>query len=231
MVPLHFAISPAATPYMDDGVFGDAVWRVPPTVRQAVLRRDIETCRFCGFRSGKYQSAVWLDHTLRDIDEVVTSCAFCEQVRRVDVVPLQRSGVLVWLPEVSQAQLNRAMFTVYALRISQGRRASQARAVLDRLMARRQVARERFGSDDPAALTARLRDRAGVTGDARPPEAETNGLRLLPLDRRIVREAGLEFNQFPQMLAYWRSKDGPLGRDALRDSGTLDEFDFALSGV
>jgi hypothetical protein len=33
------------------------------------------------------------------------------------------------------------------------------------------------------------------------------------------------------MLAYWRSKDGPLGRDALRDSGRLDEFDVALSGV
>jgi intracellular multiplication protein IcmJ len=37
-------------------------------------------------------------------------------------------------------------------------------------------------------------------------------LRLFPLDRRIIREADLEFNQFPQILAYWRSKDGPFGK-------------------
>jgi hypothetical protein len=36
-------------------------------------------------------------------------------------------------------------------------------------------------------------------------------LRIYPADRRIVREGDLEFNQFPQILAYWRSKDGPFG--------------------
>ncbi len=37
------------------------------------------------------------------------------------------------------------------------------------------------------------------------------GFRILPLDRRIIKEGDLEFNQFPQILAYWRSKDGPFG--------------------
>mgnify|MGYP000275845136 CR=1 FL=1 len=30
-------------------------------------------------------------------------------------------------------------------------------------------------------------------------------------NRRIIKEGDLEFNQFPQILAYWRSKDGPFG--------------------
>ncbi|MFA7457021.1 MAG: type IV secretion protein DotN, partial [Micavibrio sp.] len=36
-----------------------------------------------------------------------------------------------------------------------------------------------------------------------------DGVRLFPLDRRNVSEGELKFNQFPQILAYWRSKDGP----------------------
>lgn len=38
-------------------------------------------------------------------------------------------------------------------------------------------------------------------------------VRLMPLDRRLQSEAGLYFNQFPQILAYWRSKGGPFGGD------------------
>ena len=42
-------------------------------------------------------------------------------------------------------------------------------------------------------------------------DEKLKGLRLFPLDRRIIKEQDLEFNQFPQILAYWRSKDGPFG--------------------
>jgi intracellular multiplication protein IcmJ len=42
-------------------------------------------------------------------------------------------------------------------------------------------------------------------------EKKLEGIRLFPLDRRIIKEGDLEFNQFPQILAYWRSKDGPFG--------------------
>ena len=41
-----------------------------------------------------------------------------------------------------------------------------------------------------------------------------DGVRIFPLDRRIIKEAELEFNQFPQILAYWRSKAGPFGGKA-----------------
>jgi intracellular multiplication protein IcmJ len=209
---LRFDLSPQSSPYMDTGVYGERVPRVSPSAAQAVSSRDLETCRFCGFRSVKYQTCVWNAGHPEDIDNLLTCCPFCEQVLRLDLVPLQRSGVLVWLPEVSQADLNRSMFTLYALRIGTDQAASGAREFLDRIMSRRQVANKEFGSDDPAVAVERLREkqRTGRTRARCPNEAAGSGLRLLPLDRRIVHEGTLEFNQFPMMLAFWRSNAGPL---------------------
>jgi intracellular multiplication protein IcmJ len=195
-----------------------------------VWRRDFDTCQFCGFRSAKYQTVVWLSATQLDINDLATSCVFCEQVLRVDVAFPQKSGVLVWLPQVSQVAINRAMYVLYMLRISQDTRAQRARALLDRLMGRRVGAKERFGSDNPEAAAARLRGDTApehrASGD--PNEAAALGLRLLPLDRRIVREADLEYNQFPQFLAYLRSKNGPTDMQMPKAWATFDEFERSL---
>ncbi|NJL27640.1 MAG: type IV secretion protein DotN [Thermoanaerobaculia bacterium] len=230
---LRFGLSPSPSPYTDTGVLGEHSARMSPAVRAAVLRRDVETCQLCGFRSLKYQTVLGSPGGRDDIDGVFTSCTFCEQVMHADLVPAQRSGVLLWLPEISQAQLNRSMHDLYALRITQGDRAQRARALLDRLMARRNTAEERFGSDNPETLVDRLREKAknGQTTGLCPYEAADQGLRLFPLDRRILREEGLEFNQFPQMLAFWRSKDGPLRKDLLDRSRTFEELELRLSSL
>ena len=77
-------------------------------------------------------------------------------------------------------------------------------------MKRREVARHRLGTDDPYILSLVLRDYiTSKNYDIR--ERKLDGIRLFPLDRRIIKEADLEFNQFPQILAYWRSKNGPFG--------------------
>jgi intracellular multiplication protein IcmJ len=78
------------------------------------------------------------------------------------------------------------------------------------LMQRREEVRKRLGTDDPFILAAVLKDYISDKAyEAR--EAKLEGIRLFPLDRRIIKEADLEFNQFPQILAYWRAKDGPFG--------------------
>jgi intracellular multiplication protein IcmJ len=169
---------------------------------------------------------VWIDGDPFNIDKAVTACTFCEQVIRADLVPIQRSGLLIWLPEVSQPELNRLMYTVYAARISLGELATRARELLKRIVSRRTVAEERFGSDDPVVLVKRLHEekRAGAPAEFSMQSATESGLRLMPFDRKIVHEGNLEFNQFPQMLAFWRSKDGPLHREALEASNALEEF-------
>ncbi|SLM48077.1 conserved protein of unknown function [Nitrospira japonica] len=207
---LTFGLEPEVDLYRVSARLGFRDFRKTSCIVRSVTARDHHTCQFCGFRSAKYQQIVPVSEPLRDLNNLVTSCIFCEQVAHLNLVPQYRSGVLIWLPEVSQIELNRVMPAVYVCRITQGLGATKARSVLDRLVETRGHARRRFGSDDPEELVKSLRTRKeGMHAQLQPPVIE-EGLRLMPLDRRIVRESELEFNQFPQILAFWRSKNGPL---------------------
>jgi intracellular multiplication protein IcmJ len=183
-----------------------------PEIRAKVLARDDNACQCCGFRSQKYQdvffkNGVQTDHRL---DNLATACVFCHQCFNLDSVNVMRSGVLIWLPEIDQASLHHLARAIYVARISQGPVANAARQALDILLARREEVRRRISTDDPYILANVLRDyltdrHYGLRN------SKLDGVRLFPLDRRIIREADLEFNQFPQILAYWRSKEGPFG--------------------
>ncbi|USZ48086.1 hypothetical protein [Halomonas sp. DN3] len=197
----------------------------PPGAREAVWARDDYRCRFCGFRSAKYQQAVTLGTDSRNVDDLETACLFCDQVNRLDLVPSMRSGVLVWLPGVTQADLNRLAPVIFAARPDR-RLQLRARALLDRVMEARATARERFGSDDPLTLVELLR-----TGEeARADGLMQQGLRLFPLDRRVVSQQGLCFNQFPQILAYWRSRKGPLGGERIAEALAMGESRLMAGG-
>ena len=120
------------------------------------------------------------------------------------------SGALIWLPEIPQYRLSHIARAIYVARISQGPASEAAREVLDILMERREEVKKRIHTDDPYILATVLQDYLGPKHYyAR--KKKLDGIRLFPLDRRIIKEADLEFNQFPQILAYWRSKNGPFG--------------------
>ena len=176
-------------------------------VAAAVWHRDLHVCHYCGFRSPRYQTVVVLGPSSRDIDAMKTACQFCHQCLHLGEVKEMRSGVLIWLPELSQQDLHHAAREIYIARITRHAQ-ERGRRALDHLMTRREAARQRLGTDDPKVLCERLASAQGDAADAI--EAQLNqGIRLLPLDRRILRVDDLEFNQFPQVLAHWRSKDGP----------------------
>jgi len=183
-----------------------------PELRQKIFERDNHTCRCCGFKSLKYQDIHVKNGNVRDVrpENLVTMCFFCHQCFSLESVAQMRSGVLTWLPEIKQADLHHIARAVYVARISQGPVSDAARRTLDILMQRREEVRRRLGTDDPAILATVLKDYISDRAyEAR--TAKLEGVRLFPLDRRIIKEADLEFNQFPQILAYWRSKDGPFG--------------------
>ena len=186
--------------------------KLSPEARQKILERDQNTCACCGFQSAKYQDTLCINGNMADIrpDNLATVCIFCHQCFNLDQVAQMRSGVLVWLPEISQVDLHHVARAVYVARISQGPVADAARKTLDIFMQRRDEVRTRLGTDDPFILASVMRDY--ISGKAyEGAQAKLEGIRLFPLDRRIIKEADLEFNQFPQILAYWRSKDGPFG--------------------
>lgn len=176
------------------------------------MERDGYVCQCCGFRSMKYQDVLYKNGVSKDqrVENLATACIFCHQCFHLDKVSIMRSGVLIWLPEISQAALHHMARAIYVARISQGPMADAARNALDVLMHRREEVRKRIHTDDPNILSMVLKDYISAKAyDERIKKLE--GVRLFPLDRRIIKEADLEFNQFPQILAYWRSKDGPFG--------------------
>ena len=191
---------------------GRSAAKLSPEARQKILDRDQNLCACCGFQSAKYQDILYLNGNSIDTrpENLATVCIFCHQCFNLDQVAQMRSGVLIWLPEISQADLHHVARAVYVARISQGPVADAARRTLDIFMQRREEARRRLGTDDPFILSSVMRDY--ISGKAyEAAQTKLDGVRLFPLDRRIIKEADLEFNQFPQILAYWRSKDGPFG--------------------
>lgn len=194
-------------------------------LKAKIFERDNHTCQCCGFVSEKYQEILHKDMNPQNfqIDNLVTTCTFCHQVFHLEKVEEMRSGVLIWLPEIGQAALHHIMRAIYVARVTQGPVADAARSAYDLLMERKDQVKERIGTDDPSILARILQDFLEVREyEAR--DKKLNGLRILPLDRRIIKEGDLDFNQFPQMLAYWRSRKGPFGeRMPSKWLGMLDE--------
>lgn len=181
-------------------------------IRQKILERDSHTCKLCGFKSQKYQDIHFIDGDTNNLqmDNMATACIYCHQCFDLEKVAQMRSGVLIWLPEIEQKDLNHIARAIYVARISQGSMAETAKKALETLMGRREEAKIRLKTDDPEILALVMRDFLGARHYAMR-DKKLEGVRLFPLDRRIIKEGDLEFNQFPQILAYWRSKDGPFG--------------------
>jgi len=186
-----------------------------PELRQKVLQRDDHTCQCCGFKSQKYQDVIFADGQKENLkfDNLLTACIYCHQCFDLEKVAQMRSGVLVWLPEISQPDLHHIARAIYVSRISQGSMAETAKSALEKIMSRREEVQARLHTDDPYLLSVVMKDFMGPR-QYEMRDKKLEGVRLFPLDRRIIKEADLEFNQFPQILAYWRSKNGPFGGKA-----------------
>lgn len=189
--------------------------KVDNELKQKIFERDGHSCQCCGFTSKKYQEVHHVNGDVYDHSEknLKTICIFCHQCFNLDKVSDMRSGALIWLPEIEQAELHHIARSIYVARISQGPVAEAARKSLDIIMSRREEAKNRISTDDPYILSTVMRDYLSAKS-YKDRMVKLKGIRLFPLDRRIIKEADLEFNQFPQILAYWRSKDGPFGGKA-----------------
>lgn len=186
-------------------------------IRNKVLERDQHTCRYCGFQARKYQEVHFIGKGDKPggADDFATACTFCYQCMHLEKIDRMQSGAIVWLPEIGQAALNHLCRALYVARISQGPMADAARDAMESLLARKAEAEARLGTDSPRILASVLQD-FFEQREYKNRLPKLKGFRILPLDRRIIREGELEFNQFPQILAYWRSKDGPFGENPPR---------------
>ena len=208
------------------------VMGLPKELKHRIAAKELHTCHFCGFtNSQKYQEIVVRNGQEWRHNNAKAACIFCAQCFTVDWVANRRSGLLIHLPEISQNELNRLLKLLYVFRISQGTLANKARKLLEILTKRRDKAKQIL-TDDPSILARELK--SCVSHEAYETlTMKIKDIRLMPLDRRIIREADLEFNQFPQILAFWRSSSGPLRGKKLSNcsSEKLDEYINRLSST
>ncbi len=183
-------------------------------VVEKTLWRDDYACRCCGFRAQRYQRVIPSFDGSGVKDDFITVCLFCESCLALDRAGMSGVGVLVWLPELTQAELNHVMRAVYVARESGHPLAATAKHVHEALMTRRTEAKKRLGSDDPLLLATVLFESLNdAEYDAVKEKLE--GIRLVPLDRMIVRTAQGDVNKFAEIVNYWRSPDGPFGKTPL----------------
>lgn len=179
---------------------------------EAVLQRDDYTCQYCGFRSKKFQRVMPKDWAMAPTpNNMVTACSFCEQCFALETVAGMGSGILTWLPELTQPALNTIARCIYVARAEGGELGDLGVKLFDALMQRRSDVKRRIGTDDPMTLAMVLLENLN-DNDYKNRAEKLEGVRLLPLDRRIVSGPHGDTNQFPAMLTYWCSADGPFGQ-------------------
>lgn len=90
--------------------------------QQRVFTRDQYACQFCGFQAGEFQETINLDQNYLNnrLENLVTACPFCVQCCFLDAVGKSDfgGGVLIYLPELTQNQLNALCHVLFANRVS-----------------------------------------------------------------------------------------------------------------
>lgn len=183
-------------------------------MRSRILRRDNNSCVYCGFKALRFQEVRPANPNLAGKpahpEDWVTTCHMCDQCLSLERVGLMGEGLLIWLPEMPQTELNHLVRALYVARSSEGPLSEPARRGIDALRSRRDEAKRRLGTDDPMILATVLGDFLREE-NTRGLAEKIDGVRFFSLDRRVQRTAQGEVDRFPDMLAYWKSKDGPFG--------------------
>ncbi len=196
---------------------------------ERVLHRDGFACRCCGFTSRKFQRVIpWAASAEEGEGGFITVCTFCESCQELDRAGLAGTGTLIWLPEMSQAELNHLARAIYVARATSDPLAAAASRALEILLGRRTEAKKRLGTDDPLLLATALQENVDEkTYAAR--AAKLEGVRFLPADRFFVKRPGGDVDIFPQMLVYWTSPEGPFGTKPVSEWTSL--FDRVRENV
>lgn len=154
-----------------------------------VLQRDQYTCQFCGFQARVYQDVVNLDGNYYNnkVDNLVTSCCFCAQCFFLESVGVggYGGGTLVYIPEMTQAELNVLCHVLFCAITNDTGYKSSAQTIYLGFKVRSQQIEDKFGegTSDPAIFGHLLID----SGIIEPEKltAMMNGIRLLPSRARF----------------------------------------------
>ncbi|EKE01383.1 MAG: IcmJ [uncultured bacterium] len=163
------------------------------TFSNQVFERDQYTCNFCGFQARQYQEVVNLDGNYHNnkLSNLVTACCFCSQCFFLEAVGKSDygGGVLVYLPEISQGDLNGFCHVLFCATANATSYRIDAQSIYRGLISRSQVVEKQLGEgmSDPALLGRMLidvpdKDRTKIWEEILMP------LRLLPSNTKFAKQ-------------------------------------------
>ena len=178
-------------------------------IKKAVFDRDNYTCRCCGFKSKEHQSVISLNGNLRDFENMITVCLFCHQSLQLHKVEEAESGILIWLPEFTQVEINRItrilMLSVYWRKEGY----QQSEFLLNELSKRSRECQDAIGTNNISDVLARLKDTASDADF----QKNIRSVRLLPTQKKYSKQGQSLFNQFPKVLASWQKEESLVMED------------------
>lgn len=158
-------------------------------LRPKILERDNHTCSYCGFRSEKYQEIHHKNHNHMDFNEdnLTTICPLCHQSFHLSTCSQTKGGSIIWLPEISQTDLNSlCRFIFIAQKSKEDKWNSVARKMFSWLNSRTNFVTNELGAEahEPIVLAQAL---LKIPEEKFDPQI-LSSLRLLPYASRFELE-------------------------------------------
>ena len=154
-------------------------------VAEKIYQRDNYTCQYCAFQARQYQEIVNIDQNYRNnkLSNLITACCFCSQCLFIESVGLDEmgGGQLIYLPEMSQANLNSFCHVLFCAMSNGTGYQDSAQAIYRGFKFRSQQIENKFGNgtSNPAVFGQLILEHR-----AKHPELKTNDMlkdmRLLP---------------------------------------------------
>ncbi|MBA3662498.1 MAG: HNH endonuclease [Gammaproteobacteria bacterium] len=119
-------------------------------VEKRVFARDAYTCQYCAFQAKEFQEVVNLDgnYSNNKLSNLVTACCFCSQCLFIQAVGLDEmgGGQLIYLPELSQADLNSFCHVLFCAMGNNTGYQDSAQSIYRSLKFRSQIVENKLGS-------------------------------------------------------------------------------------
>ena len=117
--------------------------------QQRIFERDQYTCQFCGFKAKHFLDVINADGNYQNnhINNLTTACHFCTQCFFLDGIGKSDfgGGTLIYMPEVTQGELNAMCHVLFAMMISGGPSSGDAKTIYRNLRLRAQYVEKDLG--------------------------------------------------------------------------------------
>lgn len=163
--------------------------------KKRVLERDAYTCRYCGFQAKKYQEVINLnnDYSNNRLSNMVTACCFCTQCFFLEAVGQDDygGGVLIYLPDISQGDLNGLCHVLFCAIYSYTNYNVVAQDIYRNLRQRSRIVEQYLGTEmSDAALFGRMLMDVESKHRRKVDEEIVAPLRLLPMYSKFGKQLG-----------------------------------------